>query len=332
MKVEAYINGIFPRSNRALEFGSAFLKGRETKENFERLLEEETTEVIKLQQNLGLNYVTDGQLFWHDFMRPISSSLGLHAKNSNANDNPVTRQIYTNTFYRKPLISNRIKNFDKEIIDAKFINKIIKGKRKVILPSPFAVAYLSDGIHKNEDGTIKNEVFAGILFDIAEILNHEAKRLEKDFSVSFVQFSDPCMAYAKETEFFLENIFESFNIASIGLKAITSLHLYNGDASKFLPHLLELPLDRIGFDAYTTNFSKFAGTNFNKFLEAGIVNSKNSLIEEPETIAKYAKSLIEKINPKGFAIVPNRPLELVPREIAVKKIESMAKAAELLNR
>mgnify|MGYP001583989419 CR=1 FL=1 len=332
MNAEAYINGIFPRSNLALEAGSRWLKGRETKENFEKLLEKETIELIELQQSLGFNYATDAQLFWQDFLRPIANVLSLHAKNSSADENPVTRQIYTNTFYRKPLILNRINDFNKDIIDTKFIKIIQKGKRKVILPSPFALVYLSDGIHRDENGMINRDVFAGLLFDIAKILNNEAKKLEKDDGISFVQFNEPCMAYADETKPFWSIIDKSLNIATKELKIITSLHLYNGDVSKFLPDLLNLPVDRIGIDPYTTNLKKFSEVDFNKFLELGIVNSKNSLVEEFEIIVKYAKQVIEKINPNGLALVPNRPLELVPQHIAIKKIESLAKAVKLINK
>lgn len=331
MKVEAYLNGIFPRSDLALESGSKLLKGRETKENFNDILEKETIEIIELQQNLGLNYIVDGQLFWHDFIRPIANALGLHHENSNADENPVTRQIYTNTFYRKPIISNRIGNLNKNLIDTKFIDTIQKGKRKVILPSPFALVYLSDGIHRKEDGTIRSDVFTKLLFDAAKILNQEAKRLKEKNNVSFVQFNEPCMAYAEETKLFWDDIIESLNITTKNIKIIASLHLYNGDVSKFLPDLLDLPVDRIGVDPYTTNMGKFVDIEFKKFFEVGAVNSKNSFIEEPEIIVKYAEQIIEKINPNGLALVPNRPLELVPRDIAIKKIESLAKTVKLLN-
>ena len=73
MYVEAYLNGIFPRSDLALESGSRWLKGRETKEDFYSTLEKETREIIELQQNVRLDYVTDGQLFWDDFLRPIGA-------------------------------------------------------------------------------------------------------------------------------------------------------------------------------------------------------------------------------------------------------------------
>mgnify|MGYP001614889633 CR=1 FL=1 len=329
MQVEAYLNGIFPRSDYALDVGSSWLKGRETKENFHRVLEKETEELIQLQQNLEFNYAVDGQLFWGDFLRPIAHALHLHRKSSNADENPVTRQIYTNTFYRKPIILGRIPNSG-ILLDTKFVNRIPEEKRKVILPSPFALVYLSDGIHWNENGVIKNKIFSELLLNVAEILNNEAKRLEKESNVSFIQFNESCMAYAEEIKSFWDAIKESLSIATKDIQTITSLHLYNGDVSKFLPELLELPIDRIGVDAYNTNFHKFTDTSFKKFLEIGIINSKNSLIEKPEIIAKYANQVIDKINPNGLALVPNRPLELVPQQIAIKKVENLAKAVHLL--
>jgi len=331
MEAEAYLNGILPRSDSALNIGSAWLKGRETSESYHKALEKETKEFIELQKNLGLDFIFDGQLFWDDFLRPIASALKLHAEGSNADENAVTRQIYTNTFYRKPLILKKLEKAEKPLNDDRFLDLIPSGKKKVILPSPFALAYLSGGIHKNEDGTIKNDAFIEALFDIAKVLNKEAKRLEREKNVSFIQFNEPCMCYAEETKGFVYNTAKSLQIATENIKVITSLHLYNGDASKFLPGIANYPVDRIGLDAYNTDLNKFSNGNFDKFLELGVVNSKNSLIEEPETLAKYAKQAIEKINPQGLALVPNRPLELVPQEIAKKKIESLAKARELLN-
>ncbi len=328
MEVQAYLSGILPRSDYALELGSSWLKGRTSKEEFQKILEKETIELIELQQNLGLDYIIDGQLFWGDFLRPIAGALGLHRSNSNADENPVTRQIYTNTFYRKPLITGRLKN-SKEIIDCRFIKRL-QGKRKIILPSPFAFIYLSDGIHRDKNGKIKNDIFKELLIDFARILNLEIKRLEKDCNISFVQFNEPCLAYAEEADYFWDNISYSLEEATKGIKLVTSLHIYNGDASKFLPNLLELPVERIGIDAYLTNIKRFADVKFTKFLEAGIVNSKNSFVEDPKVIAKYALQIIERINPNGLALVPNRPLELVPQQIAVKKIESLAKASKLL--
>ena len=330
MQIEAYLNGIYPRSDLALEAGSKWLKGRETKDNFYKILEKETIEIIELQKSLGFDYIADGQLFWNDFLRPIASALGLHSKNNNADENPVTRQIYTNTFYRKPLISKRINGFEGSIVDRKFINIIPRGKRKVILPSPFAFAYLSDGIHKNSDGTLRKDYFVEVLFDLAKILNQELRNLEKDSNISFVQFNEPCMLYAEETTELWDEIVDSLKIASQNLDIASSLHLYNGDASKFLQELPELPVDRIGMDAYSTNLIKFAGTEFDKFLELGVINSKNSLVENPDALVKYANQIIEKINPAGLALVPNRPLELVPEAIAKQKIKSLAKARELL--
>lgn len=331
--VECYLNGMLPRSNLALQTGSSWLKGRETKENFEKLLEKETINMIELQQSMGFDYIIDGLLFWDDFLRPMADALGLHRGNSNANENPVTRQIYTNTFYRKPIILNRIADFDGKIVNTKFIkfiNSIPNGKRKVILPSPFAAAYLSDGIHRNEKGSLNKNVFTEVLFDLAKILNYEIKRLEKNSGISFVQFNEPCIAYAEESKFFWEGIADSLSTAVKGVKAITSLHIYNGDASKFLPELADLPVDRIGVDAYATNMRNFIGAGFNKFLEVGIINSKNSLIENPQLLAHYARQIIERIKPNGLALVPNRPLELVPQEIAIKKIEALAKGADLV--
>jgi methionine synthase II (cobalamin-independent) len=292
-------------------------------------LDEETKELIKLQQDVGLTYIVDGQLFWQDFLRPIAQTLNLHREGSSADENPIVRQVYTNTFYRRPLIQSKILNSNKKLIDSKYLSLIQDGKRKIILPSPFALVYLSDGIHRYSDGRIKREVFKELVLEVAEVLNHEVRRLEENGFVSFVQFNDPCVAYAEESEVLWDSIIESLSIVTKNISCITSLHTYNGDISKFLPELKKLPVQRLGIDVYTTKIKNFSG--FNKILEIGIVNANNTLVETPELLVQYTKQIIENIRPKGLALVPNRPLELIPQPVAINKIKSLAKAANLLN-
>ena len=69
MQIEAYLNGIFPRSDYALDFGSSWLKGRETKERFYKVLEKETEELIQLQENHLYQKLAHKQYYFLSYLK-----------------------------------------------------------------------------------------------------------------------------------------------------------------------------------------------------------------------------------------------------------------------
>ncbi|MEM4238829.1 MAG: hypothetical protein QXP49_03890 [Nitrososphaerota archaeon] len=94
MKVDAcHLGGVLPRSEALIAAYRRLAEGRETYEAVKELARHETEGLLKLQKSLGMTYVVEGQLLWHDIFRPFSELL------SGVKIGPLTRWFDNNLFY-----------------------------------------------------------------------------------------------------------------------------------------------------------------------------------------------------------------------------------------
>ncbi|MFQ5920044.1 MAG: hypothetical protein ACE5I4_08405, partial [Thermoplasmata archaeon] len=100
--VEAYLNGIFPRSKALIAATRGLDRGRvSAKEALETLLDD-VRDLIALQREAGFAYLSDGLLNWQDLFRPfVEAWEGLELGG-------LTRWFDNNTFYRQPMITGQL--------------------------------------------------------------------------------------------------------------------------------------------------------------------------------------------------------------------------------
>jgi 5-methyltetrahydropteroyltriglutamate--homocysteine methyltransferase len=108
-----------------------------------------------------------------------------------------------------------------------------------------------------------------------------------------------------------------------------ALQLPLGDAGNLLGKLLELPVDAIGVDFYATDVAALSRP-FPKTLLAGVIDARNSLLEEPEELAEFGRSLLEDMEGPELHLVPNGDLQFVPERIAREKVLRLGAAVGIL--
>jgi 5-methyltetrahydropteroyltriglutamate--homocysteine methyltransferase len=108
-----------------------------------------------------------------------------------------------------------------------------------------------------------------------------------------------------------------------------ALQLPFGDAGHVLGELLELPIDAIGVDFYATGVRALPRP-FPKTLLAGVVDARNSLLEEPEELAEFGRSLLREMEGPELHLVPNGDLQFVPEKIAREKVLRLGATARIL--
>jgi 5-methyltetrahydropteroyltriglutamate--homocysteine methyltransferase len=107
-----------------------------------------------------------------------------------------------------------------------------------------------------------------------------------------------------------------------------ALQLPFGDSGDILGELLELDVEAIGVDFYATDLEALPRP-FPKTLLAGVIDARNSLLEETEQLAKFGLQLLEELDGE-LHLVPNGDLQFVPEEIARYKVARLGKAAKVL--
>src|SRR2546429_2378813 len=199
MSLESQLAGIHPRSERLIELTRSYERAKASWSQVEVQLEQETREIIKLQESLGFKHFSDGSLGWQDQLRPVTRSLkGVESGTR------YSRWFDTNTFYEKPIIVGKIsagKIDPKNFLRAELLTG--RRGRKVTLPGPYTFSQLSENKH------YKNH--ADLLIDIA-IAEREIIRRLKNEGVTLFQLSEPCLVYQPYRESFSEQSFFFFNI------------------------------------------------------------------------------------------------------------------------
>src|SRR5207247_619530 len=128
---------------------------------------------------------------------------------------------------------------------------------------------------------------------------------------------EPCLVYRPYREQTLSNAELEIALAAIrrtvdGIDARFTIQTFFGDATTILPHLLKLPVDGIGFDLFETDHTR-TKIETKKTLALGIVDSRESTIEDPKWIAETATRVSTHILSDNLDPVPSSDLQLVPR-------------------
>ncbi len=321
MPATAQLSGIYPRSEQLVELTRSYDRGKTDLASLDKQLEQDTHDLIGLEEDSGFEKISDGALSWQDQLRPIVESL-----DGVATGTRYSRWFDTNTFYKKPTITEKIGigQFHQE----KFIRTDLLPKTKpwtVTLVGPYTFSELSENLHYKT----RAELFSAIAG-----AEHEIIRRLTTAGVSEFQIAEPCLVYRPHRE---ENLNKIELEAALGalrktvedVHASFSLQTYFGDTTPILRDLLHLPVEAIGFDLFETDYSQFE-IETDKRLALGIIDSRESNIEDPQWIAETATRVSKHIVSDEIVLVPNSDLKFVPRKIADAKARSLAEAAKLV--
>jgi len=321
--IGCYVTGTLPRSKELIEATRAHDRKKLSDKELEKAFEEDTLKVVKAQISTGLSYVTDGMLKWQDPFRPFTENLkGLKVGG-------LARWFNNNAFYRKPVVIDEIyreKNVIANLTYTKHLPMDIPWK--AILPAPYTFAKLSENkFYKDE---------TELMFKYAQILRDEIESLT-EIGFKYVQLSDPALVYNPSREPIskdvLASIREVLKVAVRGAMVKTCLQTFFGDFSQILPEALDFPVNDLGIDLYETNIEKLKEYNFEKGVALGLLDSRNSLIEDEDELVMVAEEIIEPIYPSKICdvfICPNCDMEFLPWERAEEKLKVIGKVAKRL--
>lgn len=301
--VEAYIFGVFPRSEPFIE------ATRKKPDLVKKMLPKETKRIVQLQKDAGLSYLSDPLLGWDDMLRPYSISFkGLEV-------NGLNRFFETNTFYRVPVVKERIKGDGKATLNSLHVEILRKEGRPLLvsLPEPLTFALMcKDEVYG------KLEVLAS---DIATALSKEAKSLKEHFDLLVLKA--PYLSFIKEKDlFFLSSDLVEKVRKAFGKEVI--LHTYFKDVSDRLDLLLEIPVDGLGIDTFNTPLHSLRDYTF-KSITLSVIDGYNTKMETTQSIRERIAWAENNLKFKKLRVSNNLDLEYVPYRFAVRKVKVLGK-------
>ena len=308
--MNTHLTGVFPRSDLLIKVTRDAARGKAAQSEVDTIIQRDINVLSNLQAEAGFEYVTDGQLNWQDLFRPFSTLFtGIQLGS-------LTRWFDNNTFYRRPVITEKIRWKASDIGEYFHSSVLPKGlPRKAILPGPVTFTFMSENKTKSP------------IRDIVDDIAHALRELVGELSragYTFFQFNEPVLCTQKVDKDDLLLAASALATCSKGVPGKKCLHTYFGDASGIAATLLDFQVDFIGLDLYATPIESLLQLDFDRGLGCGCLDGRNSLLESPEDLHGLVVKIRDELAPKDLFICPNCDLEYLPYSIAKRKIQVLA--------
>jgi methionine synthase II (cobalamin-independent) len=148
---------------------------------------------------------------------------------------------------------------------------------------------------------------------------------------ALIQFNEPAINNDKRANEVLQYAKQSYETCAQTAGAKTALHLYFSDPEPVLDAVLDLPVDAVGIDFYATSLESIAKHTFNRELDCGCIDGRNSLLESPEELSKFVHSVEREVEPKRITVTPNCDFDFLPYLVAEKKTRLLADVKKRLS-
>ncbi len=288
--MEPTLVGIHPRPEWLVRLTRDYDRGRATAQELEDGFMKVEDELKSLQARWNFKPTIDGLFRWQDIFRPITEVVdGMEA-------GPLTRFFDNNTFYRKPIIREKIK----------YLGGLPFSGEKLILPGPYTFYVMS-------------EVKSGKVIFYQKLLSIY-KEIIADLRPNAVQINEPALVYRYRK---WEPNKEDYDwVAEFARELNASVHLYFGDPSEAYVFLAEREVPEIGLDLVEGLPMDDLGVP----LTLGIVNGRNTYMEDLNRLVRMTTSFQEVRH-----ISSNCDLEFLPYEYAKRKMILLHAVVEVLS-
>ena len=331
---EATIAGSLPKPGWLAETNKLWPQWKAQGEELAQAKRDATLLWLKVQEDAGLDIVTDGeqsrQHFVHGFLEAVEGidfehkvEMGIRADRYKAMVPQVVGPLR---------LKGRV-----HAMEARFARAHTKKKLKFTLPGPMTI------VDTVADRYYGDRVKMALAF--ADLLNQEARALEAD-GVDVIQFDEPAFnVYMKDAADWGVRALER---AAAGLTCTTAVHICYGYGIKANVDWKKTLGDE--WRQYEQIFPALAGSSIKqvslecihshvpphlmKLLEGkdvlvGVIDVATDTVETPEEVADTIGKALQYVPKNHLYACTNCGMAPMEREIAVKKLEALARGARL---
>ena len=309
--VYAGVTGPFPRPEALVQATRDLDRGRIAPADGDAAFARADADVAAVEERLRLDVRTGGYLRWDDLFRPFTRLW------EGASPGPLTRFFETNTFYRQPVLTQRPKGGSGRL--ANWLPSPLPGARAIV-PGPYTFS------------TMAEVAFSGRGHEpierIAEAIAAEIRALGADGPAQW-QFQEPMLVYAPPADDG-ESVVRAYRtIAEAAPSTPKIVWTYFGDAARTMPLLARLPVDGVGFDLFETDPGATEPLR-NKAIGLGCLDARSTVPESVPDVARLVREVIRIGRPSSVWLGPSPPLDLLPFDAAVRKLEVLPPLREAL--
>jgi len=316
----ARLSGRFPPRVRATELW------RPAPEFLQEAQEDATIMAIHLQEQAGLDIITDGEMRRESYSNRFATALeGVDI------DNPGTALDRSGHPNPVPRVTGRIRRrHPVQVMDVEFLRRHTNRMIKITVPGPFTMTQQA----QNDFYDTEEEM----ALDYAAAVNEEIKDLFAA-GADIVQIDEPYLQARPEKA-------RAYGPAAIdralaGVEGTTALHIcfgyaaiIHGERPKGYDYLAELAGTRVDQVSVETAQPALDPAQLmplsGKHIIVGVLDLNDPAVETPELVAERIRRALTTVPPERIIVAPDCGLKYLPRDTAYGKMRAMVEGAELV--
>jgi len=308
--------GSFPKPEYVVQARNAFSLGKISREELKEVELKATAEVVRLQEDIGLDILVDGEMYRGDMVAFFAGEPGGKAIEGTKLGGLV--RSYGNRYYHKPVITGKLAWPGPMTLDMwRYAQGLTDKPVKGMLTGPYTmVDWLFDEYYGDREHAV---------LDMAAVLHQEALALDKAGAV-YIQVDEP----AASTRFDeMDLVSRGLAIVTEGLKAKTVTHFCYGDFARVFDRITNLPVDQLDIETANSNYDLlelFRGSPFDKDLAMGVLDVHSHRVETVEEVMAGIRRGLEVMPPERLYIDPDCGLKTRTWDEAAAKLRVMVQA------
>jgi 5-methyltetrahydropteroyltriglutamate--homocysteine methyltransferase len=308
--------GSYPKPDYLLEARRKFARRQISREELADLERRATREWIRIQDEIGLDVLVDGEQYRGDMVAYFADEMEGFAIAG------LVRS-YGNRYYPKPVVVGPVGRRRPVTVEWFTFAQSLTGRPvKGMLTGPYTIAEWSF----NEYYPTRRE----LVLELARAIHEEAVDLERA-GARYIQIDEPAIHTRPEEDFDLAR--EAMEIVTDGLSAYTVTHICYGDVPRIYPAMLTLAVNQLDLALKNEEFAlldTFRSAPFTKDIGLGVVDAHSHRVESVEEIADGIRRAMEVIPVEQIYISPDCGLKTRTIEETVGKLRNMVAAARLV--
>ena len=308
--------GSFPKPDYVVQARNEFSLGRISREELAEVELKATAEVIRLQEDIGLDILVDGEMYRGDMVAFFAGEPG--GKTIDGMKLGGLVRSYGNRYYHKPVITGKLAWPGPMTLDMwRYAQGLTDKPVKGMLTGPYTMVDWAFDEHYGDR--------TQAVLDMAAVIHQEALELDKA-GAPYIQVDEP----AATTRFDeMDLVSRGLAIVTQGLKAKTVTHFCYGDFARVFDQIVSLPVDQLDIETANSDYDLlelFRENRFEKDLAMGVLDVHSHRIETVEEVVAGIRRGLEVVPPQRLYIDPDCGLKTRTWDEAAAKLRVMVQA------
>jgi 5-methyltetrahydropteroyltriglutamate--homocysteine methyltransferase len=270
--------------------------------------------VTQEHEQAGLDVVVDGEMRRNEMVEYFAERITGYQFNG-----PV--KVWGHNYFDKPSIVEAVEYDEPWLVDEySFTSAVATRPVKVPITGPYTLARWSF-----------NEAYEdteAAAYALADLVNEEIESLV-EAGARYIQIDEPALAQREDDHQVVGACLDRI-VADVPDDVRLGLHVCYGDYSRIYPEVLDFPVHEFDVELANGDYDQldvFTEPTFTKDFALGVVDVHDARVESVEEIAGRIRKGLRVVPPERLTVSPDCGMKLLPRTVAVEKLEHLVAAA-----